>query len=191
MVVKLVGSQFCSFNCMSHKYHVQQSKPALLLVSSWSSIPIVALTVKREIVEVENMLYRWEQLRRRVYRTDRSIFFTERLCSQQTPSIENRFPSCLATTKNTSVPRTACCLRKFFIAEKDLFPSKLAEVFPIVETKSLTGEVAKFPAILKDRVSIVAVFHRKVGLDMFKTWMGPFEEAMGPAPGEGDRCFAV
>lgn len=68
---------------------------------------------------------------------------------------------------------------KFFMASTELFPVQDAVEFPAVATMSLTGQAVEFPGRLKERVTLVGVFHRQFGYSMLPTWLEPFEEAFG------------
>lgn len=55
--------------------------------------------------------------------------------------------------------------------------------FPSLEASSLTGKDVKFPERLKDRVTLVGLFHRQFGYSMLPSWTEPFEKAFGTRGG--------
>lgn len=60
--------------------------------------------------------------------------------------------------------------------------------FPTMAASSLTARVeVEFPQRLKERVTMVCLFHKQFGYSMTSSWVQPFEEAFGVS-GESEEC---
>lgn len=79
---------------------------------------------------------------------------------------------------------------KLFEASRELIPVKDSVGFPTFAASCLAGGVEmEFPARLRQRVTMVGLFHRQFGYSMLPSWTEPFDEAFG-ASGERFIIFA-